>query len=76
MSEDGHLVTQLFDIPQDPNIYLIGTWDGLIHKCTCSNTQHFLESYRSHLVGVNIQPDVYLDLQYLLTHLSTTLNLY
>ncbi|XP_056913206.1 dynein axonemal intermediate chain 4 isoform X1 [Takifugu flavidus] len=59
-SEQNCVLTSLtpgltFDFhPVDSNIYLIGTWDGLIHKCSCSNTQHFLETYRSHLCAVNV----------------------
>lgn len=50
------MITELYYVPQDSNIYLIGTWDGLIHKCSCSNTQHVLETYKSHLVSVSSQP--------------------
>ncbi|XP_041848556.1 dynein intermediate chain 4, axonemal isoform X2 [Melanotaenia boesemani] len=39
--------------PTDSSIYLVGTCEGLIHKCSCSNSQHFLETYRKHLFAVN-----------------------
>ncbi|XP_068197577.1 dynein axonemal intermediate chain 4 [Antennarius striatus] len=39
--------------PTDSNIYLVGTWEGLIHRCSCSNNQQFLESYRKHFSPVN-----------------------
>lgn len=34
--------------PLDSSIYLAGTWEGLIYKCSCSNSQQFLETYREH----------------------------
>ncbi|XP_069571998.1 dynein axonemal intermediate chain 4 [Brachyistius frenatus] len=52
--------------PKDSSIYLTGTWEGLIHKCSCSNSQQFLETYRKHLCPVNcitwcpLDPDVFL----------------
>ncbi|KAM4551076.1 dynein axonemal intermediate chain 4 isoform 1-T1 [Odontesthes bonariensis] len=52
--------------PTDSSLYLTGTWDGLIHKCSCSNSQQFLETYKSHLSAVNciiwcpFHPDVFL----------------
>ncbi|XP_070775448.1 dynein axonemal intermediate chain 4 [Enoplosus armatus] len=52
--------------PTDPSIYLVGTWEGLIHKCSCSNSQQFLETYRKHFCPVNciswcpLSPDVFL----------------
>lgn len=36
---------------QDSSIYLTGTWEGLIHKCSCSNSQQVLETYRKHFVS-------------------------
>ena len=35
--------------PQDTNIYLVGTEDGPIHKCSCSYNEQFLETYSGHL---------------------------
>ncbi|XP_008298114.1 dynein axonemal intermediate chain 4 [Stegastes partitus] len=52
--------------PIDPRIYLTGTWEGLIHKCSCSNNQQFLETYKKHFCSVNcitwnpLSPDVFL----------------
>ncbi|KAM7378746.1 hypothetical protein PAMP_004345 [Pampus punctatissimus] len=52
--------------PTDSSIYLAGTWEGLIHKCSCSNSQQFLETYRKHFCPVNylawcpLSPDVFL----------------
>ncbi|NXX80137.1 WDR78 protein, partial [Urocolius indicus] len=34
--------------PKDTNIYLAGTEEGHIHKCSCSRTEPFLETYRGH----------------------------
>nr|XP_023650492.1 WD repeat-containing protein 78 isoform X1 [Paramormyrops kingsleyae] len=34
--------------PRDPNIYLVGTEEGHIHKCSCSNNEQYLETYTSH----------------------------
>lgn len=65
-----NLVTELCYISQDSNIYLIGTWDGLIHKCSCSNTQHYLETYRSHLVSVNIQNDIDNDIYWFTSYIQ------
>ncbi|KAL6104729.1 dnai4 [Pungitius sinensis] len=39
--------------PTDSSVYLVGTWEGLIHKCSCSNNQQFLETYRNHFCPVN-----------------------
>ncbi|XP_037644614.1 dynein intermediate chain 4, axonemal isoform X2 [Sebastes umbrosus] len=52
--------------PTDPSVYLVGTWEGLIHQCSCSNSQQFLETYRKHFCPVNcitwspLSPDVFL----------------
>uniref|UniRef100_A0A8C4GD73 Dynein axonemal intermediate chain 4 n=1 Tax=Dicentrarchus labrax TaxID=13489 RepID=A0A8C4GD73_DICLA len=52
--------------PRDSSIYLVGTWEGLIHKCSSSNSQQFLETYRKHFCPVNciiwcpLIPDVFL----------------
>ncbi|KAM7401377.1 hypothetical protein PAMA_005526 [Pampus argenteus] len=52
--------------PTDSSIYLAGTWEGLIHKCSCSNSQQFLETYRKHFCPVSclawcpLSPDVFL----------------
>uniref|UniRef100_A0A8B9TR39 Dynein axonemal intermediate chain 4 n=1 Tax=Anas platyrhynchos TaxID=8839 RepID=A0A8B9TR39_ANAPL len=34
--------------PKDTNFYLAGTEEGLIHKCSCSYHQQFLETYKGH----------------------------
>ncbi|XP_077955007.1 dynein axonemal intermediate chain 4 isoform X2 [Gasterosteus aculeatus] len=39
--------------PTDSSVYLVGTWEGLIHKCSCSNNEQFLETYRKHFCPVN-----------------------
>lgn len=52
--------------PTDSRVYLVGTWEGLIHKCSCSNSQQFLETYRKHFGPVScvswcpLSPDVFL----------------
>lgn len=35
---------------QDTGIYVIGTWDGGLHKCSLSNSDHFLDTYCKHPV--------------------------
>uniref|UniRef100_A0A674J4N2 WD repeat domain 78 n=1 Tax=Terrapene triunguis TaxID=2587831 RepID=A0A674J4N2_9SAUR len=37
--------------PRNTNIYLAGTEEGHIHKCSCSYNEQFLETYRAHKVG-------------------------
>ncbi|MED6279186.1 hypothetical protein CHARACLAT_031905, partial [Characodon lateralis] len=34
--------------PTDSSIYLTGTFEGNIHKCSCSNSHQFLETYKKH----------------------------
>ncbi|XP_029473429.1 WD repeat-containing protein 78 isoform X2 [Rhinatrema bivittatum] len=34
--------------PQETNIYLAGTEEGHIHKCSCSYNEQFLDTYRAH----------------------------
>ncbi|XP_032406052.1 WD repeat-containing protein 78-like [Xiphophorus hellerii] len=34
--------------PDDTGIYVIGTWDGGLHKCSLSNSDHFLDTYCKH----------------------------
>uniref|UniRef100_A0A8C9XDZ3 Dynein axonemal intermediate chain 4 n=1 Tax=Sander lucioperca TaxID=283035 RepID=A0A8C9XDZ3_SANLU len=52
--------------PTDASVYLVGTWEGLIHKCSCSNSQQFLETFKKHFCPVNhvtwspLSPDVFL----------------
>ncbi|XP_052239028.1 dynein axonemal intermediate chain 4-like isoform X2 [Dreissena polymorpha] len=52
--------------PHDSNIYLAGTEDGHIHKCSCSYNEQFLESYFGHTGPVYkikwspFAPDVFL----------------
>eukprot|EP00833_Pecoramyces_ruminatium_P012773 jgi/Orpsp1_1/1186805/evm.model.d7180000053415.1 len=33
---------------KDSNIYLVGTEDGIIHKCSCSYSEQYLQSYFGH----------------------------
>uniref|UniRef100_A0A1A8M443 Dynein axonemal intermediate chain 4 n=1 Tax=Nothobranchius pienaari TaxID=704102 RepID=A0A1A8M443_9TELE len=50
----------------DSSIYLIGTREGVIHKCSCSNRQQFLEMYKKHFAPVTsiswcpLNPDLFL----------------
>uniref|UniRef100_A0A8D3E9F8 Dynein axonemal intermediate chain 4 n=1 Tax=Scophthalmus maximus TaxID=52904 RepID=A0A8D3E9F8_SCOMX len=52
--------------PTDPSVYLVGTQEGLIHSCSSSNNQHFLDTFRKHFCAVNcvawcpLSPDVFL----------------
>ncbi|XP_051917432.1 dynein axonemal intermediate chain 4 isoform X1 [Hippocampus zosterae] len=39
--------------PSDPTIYLAGTSEGVIHKCSVSNHHHYLALYQKHLCPVN-----------------------
>ncbi|XP_054633072.1 dynein axonemal intermediate chain 4 [Dunckerocampus dactyliophorus] len=39
--------------PTDPSIYLAGTSEGVIHKCSVSNHHHYLTLYQKHLCHVN-----------------------
>nr|CAG5954931.1 unnamed protein product [Menidia menidia]CAG5955483.1 unnamed protein product [Menidia menidia] len=39
--------------PTDYSNYLTGTWEGLIHRCSCSNSQQSLETYQKHFSAVN-----------------------
>lgn len=34
--------------PKDSNIYLVGTEDGQIHKCSCSYNEQYLQTYFAH----------------------------
>ncbi|XP_057356285.1 dynein axonemal intermediate chain 4 isoform X3 [Manis pentadactyla] len=34
--------------PKDTNIYLAGTEEGNIHKCSCSYNEQYLDTYRGH----------------------------
>uniref|UniRef100_A0A8C2X2Y7 Dynein axonemal intermediate chain 4 n=1 Tax=Cyclopterus lumpus TaxID=8103 RepID=A0A8C2X2Y7_CYCLU len=40
-------------ILQDSSIYVVGTWEGPIHKGCVSNNKHFLETYQQHSCPVN-----------------------
>jgi WD40 repeat protein len=43
-----------FDFPSDDStVYLAGTEDGTIHKCSCSYNEQYLESYFGHAGPVN-----------------------
>ncbi|XP_028987572.1 dynein axonemal intermediate chain 4 [Betta splendens] len=50
----------------DSSLYVVGTSEGLIHKCSCSNNQQCLETYKKHFCPVNgvawspFSPDVFL----------------
>ncbi|XP_056388801.1 dynein axonemal intermediate chain 4 isoform X2 [Hyla sarda] len=52
--------------PTDANIYLAGTEEGHIHKCSCSYNEQFLDTYRAHkgpvykLAWSPFCPDVFL----------------
>ncbi|XP_063283285.1 dynein axonemal intermediate chain 4 [Pelobates fuscus] len=35
-------------LPKDSNIYLAGTEEGHIHKCSCSYNEQFLDTYQAH----------------------------
>ncbi|KAG8437136.1 hypothetical protein GDO86_008001 [Hymenochirus boettgeri] len=35
-------------LPKDSNIYLAGTEEGHIHKCSCSYNEQFLDTYKGH----------------------------
>ncbi|XP_075688914.1 dynein axonemal intermediate chain 4 isoform X2 [Rhinoderma darwinii] len=53
-------------LPTDSNIYLAGTEEGHIHKCSCSYNEQFLDTYRAHkgpvykLAWSPFCPDVFL----------------
>ncbi|XP_013369893.1 PREDICTED: WD repeat-containing protein 78 [Chinchilla lanigera] len=42
--------------PKDTNIYLAGTEEGHIHKCSCSYNEQYLETYRGHKVSLIMGP--------------------
>lgn len=52
--------------PTMPNIYLVGTEEAFIHKCSCSYNEQYLETYVGHLAPVYcvtwspFLPDVFL----------------
>ncbi|XP_034540734.1 WD repeat-containing protein 78 [Notolabrus celidotus] len=52
--------------PTDSSIYLVGTHEGKIHKCSISKSQDFLGTYKKHICPVNhlawspFSPDVFL----------------
>ncbi|KAM8893214.1 dynein axonemal intermediate chain 4-like [Spinachia spinachia] len=39
--------------PKESNIFVVGTWGGLIHRGCISNNRHFLDSYQHHICAVN-----------------------
>ncbi|CAI9596006.1 unnamed protein product, partial [Staurois parvus] len=53
-------------LPADCNIYLAGTEEGHIHKCSCSYNEQFLDTYKAHkgpvykLAWSPFCPDVFL----------------
>uniref|UniRef100_A0A673AF14 Dynein axonemal intermediate chain 4 n=1 Tax=Sphaeramia orbicularis TaxID=375764 RepID=A0A673AF14_9TELE len=56
--------------PSDSSVYLIGTGEGHIHKCSITNRNHYLETYQKHFGAVNhidrspFYPDVFLSCSY------------
>ena len=38
---------------KDSNIYLVGTEDGQIHKCSCSYNEQYLQTYSTHTGPIN-----------------------
>uniref|UniRef100_UPI0037E81242 dynein axonemal intermediate chain 4 n=1 Tax=Semicossyphus pulcher TaxID=241346 RepID=UPI0037E81242 len=52
--------------PKDSSVYLVGTHEGNIYKCSISNSQHFLVTYKKHFCPVHtiewspFSPDVFL----------------
>ncbi|TNN27313.1 WD repeat-containing protein 78 [Liparis tanakae] len=52
--------------PTDSSVYLVGTWDGRVHRGSCSNSQQLVGTYRKHFCPVNgvawspFSPDVFL----------------
>uniref|UniRef100_A0A8C9SSV5 Dynein axonemal intermediate chain 4 n=1 Tax=Scleropages formosus TaxID=113540 RepID=A0A8C9SSV5_SCLFO len=52
--------------PEDSNIYLTGTEEGFIHKCSCSYNEQYLETYKEHkgpvyqITWSPFSPDVFL----------------
>ncbi|CAL9688416.1 unnamed protein product [Knipowitschia caucasica] len=45
--------------PKESGVYLVGTWEGLIHKCSSSNSQQFTDTYKKHsgpVLGVSWSP--------------------
>ncbi|XP_031172349.1 WD repeat-containing protein 78-like isoform X4 [Sander lucioperca] len=52
--------------PTDSSVYLVGTWEGLIQKCSVANCHNVLETYQNHFCPVNsiewspFSPDVFL----------------
>ncbi|XP_053549195.1 dynein axonemal intermediate chain 4 [Bombina bombina] len=53
-------------LPKDSSVYLAGTDEGYIHKCSCSYNEQFLDTYRGHkgpiykVVWSPFCPDVFL----------------
>ncbi|XP_070827971.1 dynein axonemal intermediate chain 4-like [Chaetodon trifascialis] len=39
--------------PTNSGIYLTGTWEGFIHKCSYSNSRYFLDTYKKHFCPVS-----------------------
>ncbi|EER11131.1 axonemal dynein intermediate chain inner arm i1, putative [Perkinsus marinus ATCC 50983] len=39
-------------LKQDPSMYLVGTSDGLVHRCSTSYNEHYLETYHGHAAAV------------------------
>ncbi|KAL4635028.1 WD repeat-containing protein 78 isoform X1 [Arapaima gigas] len=56
--------------PEDSNMYLTGTEEGFIHKCSCSYNEQYVETYKEHKGPVNrvmwspFCPDVFLSCSY------------
>ncbi|XP_065813042.1 dynein axonemal intermediate chain 4 isoform X1 [Labrus bergylta] len=52
--------------PNDSSVYLVGTYEGHIHKCSISDSQHSVGTYKKHICPVThiewspFTPDVFL----------------
>ncbi len=38
--------------PADPHIYLVGTEEGLVHKCSTAFTEQYIQTYSGHSAPV------------------------
>lgn len=59
-------------IVQDSKIYLVGTEEGHIHKCSSSYNEQYLESYKAHKVHGNLSlilNELYSCMMYCIFHL-------
>lgn len=55
----SHLAPTIsFDFnPKDGNTYIIGTEEGMIHRCSCSYNEQVLDTYEGH-TGSVYRPDL------------------